>query len=85
MARRTRYDIYLDVLDTIRRRGGRGITHISYGANLPVDRARTAVEFLVERGLVREETYGGTKGYRLTARGGNFQQALKTVQKYITE
>jgi predicted transcriptional regulator len=85
MARRTRYDIYLDVLDTIRRRGVSGITRISYGANLPVDRARTAVEFLIERGLVREEEYGGTKGYLLTARGGEFQQALKTVKKYLNE
>ena len=85
MARRTRYDIYLDVLETVRRRGGSGITRISYGANLPVDRARTAIEFLVEQGLVREETYGGMKGYRLTARGGEFQQALKTVKKYLNE
>ena len=85
MARRTRYDIYLDVLDTIRRRGVSGITRISYDANLPVDRARTAVEFLIERGLVREEEYGGTKGYLLTARGGEFQQALKNVKKYLNE
>ena len=66
-------------------RGVSGITRISYGANLPVDRARTAVEFLIERGLVREEEYGGTKGYLLTARGGEFQQALKTVKKYLNE
>lgn len=85
MARRTRYDIYLEVLDTIRRRGVSGITRISYGANLPVDRAKTVVEFLIERGLVREEEYGGMKGYLLTARGGAFQQALKTVKTYLNE
>ena len=84
MERRTRYDIYLDLLDTLRRRGVLGITRISYGANLPVDRAKSAVAFLVERDLVREEEYGGTKGYRLTVRGGEFLQALKTVKKYLT-
>lgn len=83
MERRTRYDIYLDLLDTMRRKGVIGITRISYGANLPVDRAKTAVKFLVERDLVREEEYGGIKGYRLTARGGEFLQALKTVKKYL--
>jgi predicted transcriptional regulator len=83
MERRTRYDIYLDLLDTIRRKGIIGITRISYGANIPVDRAKTAIKFLVERDLVREEEYGGINGYRLTVRGGEFLQALKTVKKYL--
>ena len=83
MERRTRYDIYLDILDTTRRRGFSGITRISYGANLPIDRTREAVTFLVEKDLLKEEEYGGVKGYRLTARGGEFLQALKTVKKYL--
>jgi len=83
MERRTRYDIYSDILETILRKGVSGITRISYGANLPVDRAKRAVAFLAERGLVKEEEYGGTRGYRLTARGGEFLQALKTVKKYL--
>ena len=44
MERRTRYDIYYDILETVRRKGATGITRISYGANLPVDRAKEAVE-----------------------------------------
>jgi len=84
MKKRTRHDIYSDVLDTVRRRGICGITRISYGASLPVDRAKSAVKFLVERGLVKEEEYQGTKGYRLTGRGGEFLQALKTVDKYLS-
>jgi len=83
MERRTRYDIYSDVLETIRRKGVSAITRISYGANLPVDRAKKIVAFLAERGLVKEEDYDGTRGYRLTARGGEFLQALKTVKKYL--
>jgi len=83
MERRTRYDIYSDILDTIRRKGVSAITRISYGANLPVDRAKKAVTFLAERGLVKEEDYGGTRGYRLTSHGGEFLQALKTVKRYL--
>jgi predicted transcriptional regulator len=83
MKRRTRYDIYMDTLDTIRRKGVSAITRISYGANLPVDRAKEVVSFLSERGLVKEEDYGATRGFRMTARGGEFLQALQTVKKYI--
>lgn len=83
MKRRTRYDIYMDILETIRRKGVSAITRISYGANLPVDRAKNVVTFLAERGLVKEERYGGTRGYRITARGGEFLQALQTIKKYL--
>lgn len=82
MKRRTRYDIYMDTLETIRRIGINGITRISYGANLPVDRAKKIVNFLLKRGLVKEENYGELKGFRITARGGEFLQALRTVKMY---
>lgn len=83
MMKRTRYDIYMDTLETIRRRGNQGITRISYGANLPVDRANDVVSFLAERGLVKEDDYDGGRGYRITSRGGEFLQALKTVKTYL--
>lgn len=84
MERRTRYDVYSDILETIKWRGGfSAITRISYGANLPVDRTKTSVAFLVERGLIEGQEYGGTRGYGSTARGGEFLQALKTIKKYV--
>ena len=83
MKRRTRYDIYMDTLQTIRRKGISAITRISYGANLPVDRAKDVIGFLLERDLVKEEDYGGTRGYRITSRGGEFLQALQTVKMYV--
>ena len=83
MSRRTRYEIYMDTMDTIRRRGNLGITRISYGANLPVDRANDIVSFLTEKGLVKEDEYDGGRGYRITSRGGEFLQALKTVKTYL--
>jgi len=85
MERRTKYDIYHDILETLRRRGATGITRISYGANLPVDRAKEAVEFLVERDLLDEDDYGGSTKYTITGRGGEFLNALKTVKKYIVD
>jgi predicted transcriptional regulator len=85
MERRTRYDIYQDILETLRRKGATGITRISYGANLPVDRAKEAVEFLKDHALLEEYDYGDNTKYILTGRGGEFLNALKTVKKYIQE
>lgn len=83
MERRTRYDIYHDILETVRRRGAIGITRISYGANLPVDRAKEAVEFLMEHRLLDKDKFGGNTKFIITGRGGEFLNALKTVKKYI--
>ena len=85
MERRTRYDIYQDILETARRRGATGITRISYGANLPVDRAKEAVEYLLQRKLLEEDEYGGNTMYVITGRGGQFLNALKTVKKYLED
>jgi predicted transcriptional regulator len=85
MERRTRYDIYQDILETVRRRGAMGITRISYAANLPVDRAKEAVEFLIGHGLLNDDEYAGNIKYTLTGRGGEFLNALKTVKKYIQD
>jgi predicted transcriptional regulator len=85
MERRTRYDIYQDILETIRRRGAIGITRISYGANLPVDRAKEAVEFLKERRLIDEEEYGGNMKFIITGKGGQFLNALKIVKKFLED
>jgi predicted transcriptional regulator len=83
LPRRTRYDIYQDILGAIQRRGMLGITRISYAANMPVDRAKDAVEFLMERGLCALEDYAGNEGYVITARGGRFLKALKTVKQFL--
>jgi predicted transcriptional regulator len=85
LERRTRYDIYQDILQTVRRRGATGITRISYGANLPVDRAKEAVQFLLDRRLLDQDEYGGNQKFVLTGKGGEFLNALKIVKKYLQE
>ncbi|MEM2127174.1 MAG: winged helix-turn-helix domain-containing protein [Candidatus Bathyarchaeia archaeon] len=83
MKKRNRYEIYLDILDAVRRKGSTTITRISYSAQLPVDRSKKMVDFLVSKGLLKEEDMGDRKVYRLTERGGAFLEALKTVRKFI--
>ncbi len=83
LRKRTRYEIYLDVLETVRRKGACPITRLSYGAGLPVDRTKKIVEFLLARGLLKEVNIGERELYRITERGGEFLQALRTVRKFI--
>lgn len=83
LPRRTRYEIYLDILETVRRKGACPITRLSYGAGLPVDRTRKVVDFLLARGLLREENIGERRVYRINQRGGEFLTALRTVRKFV--
>jgi predicted transcriptional regulator len=85
LERRTRYDIYADILEVVMERGVMGVTRISYGANLPVDRAKEALEFLLQKGMLKEEEYGGSRGYVITAKGGEYVQAHRTVKRFIDE
>ncbi|MEM1544079.1 MAG: winged helix-turn-helix domain-containing protein [Candidatus Bathyarchaeia archaeon] len=48
MKKRTKYEIYFDVLYAVRRRDPTTITRLSYSARLPVDRTKCVVNFLFE-------------------------------------
>jgi predicted transcriptional regulator len=82
--RRTKYEIYAEILEAVLRRGPLPITRIAYGASLPVDRAKRAVQFLVSKGLLKEENIGDMKVYILTKRGGELLEALKVIRKYMS-
>ena len=83
LPRRTRYEIYLDILETVRRKGACPITRLSYGAGLPVDRTKKVVDFLLAQGLLRQENIGERRVYRITQRGGEFLAALRTIRKFV--
>jgi len=57
------------------------ITRASYGANLPVDRAKKALRFLASRGFVREENVGDTVRYRVTKRGLEYLETFRRMKK----
>lgn len=52
---------------------------------MPVDRAKEAVEFLMEQRLIEDDEYGGRIKYTITGKGGEFLNALKTVKRYLEE
>ena len=81
--RRVKYDIYANVIEVITKKGICSLTRISYGANMPVDRAKKVLEFLASRGFVREIMVGDRKKYAATKRGMEFLEAYKRMRKFF--
>ena len=81
--KRTKYDIYADVIEVIAKKDLSSLTRISYGANMPVDRAKKVVNFLVSHGFIREITADDRKQYRTTKWGMEYLETVKRMQKFL--
>jgi predicted transcriptional regulator/KaiC/GvpD/RAD55 family RecA-like ATPase len=81
--RRTKYDIYADVIEVIAKKGLSSLTRVSYGANMPVDRAKKIVNFLISHGFIREITVNDHKQYRATKWGLEYLETIKRMQKFF--
>jgi len=81
--RRTKYDIYADSIEVVAKRGVCSLTRVSYGANMPVDRAKKILKVLVSHGFVREATVGDRKKYRATKRGLEYLETFKRMQRFF--
>jgi predicted transcriptional regulator/KaiC/GvpD/RAD55 family RecA-like ATPase len=79
--RRTKYEIYAELLDIVARRGSCRLTRASYGANLPVDRAKKTMTFLASRGFLKEERVEDSSAYRITKRGLEFIDTFRQMRK----
>lgn len=81
--RRTKYDIYADIVEIIARKGMCSLTRVSYGANMPVDRAKKELEFLVSHGFINELMVGDSKKYRTTKWGLEYLETFKRMRKFF--
>ena len=81
--RRTKYDIYADIIEVIVMKGSCSLTRISYGANLPVDRAKKILKFLVSHGFAREVTAGDSRKFRATKWGLEYLKTFKQMQRFF--
>jgi predicted transcriptional regulator len=81
--KRTKYDIYADIIEMIAKKDLCSLTRISYGANMPVDRAKKAVNFLVLHGFIKEITVDGRKKYRATKWGLEYLETFKRIRKFF--
>lgn len=81
--RRAKYDIYADIIETVARKELCSLTKMSYGANLPVDRAKNLLQFLVSHGFIKGSIIGDRKKYRATKRGLEFVDTFKKMKKFF--
>ena len=77
--RRSKLEMYVDILKVLSRRGPLKLTHIMYKANLNCSVLKEYLDFLIKQGLVDERIVGkGRVVFAVTQRG-------ITVLKYFRE
>jgi len=77
--RRSKLEMYIDILKVLSRHGPLKLTHIMYKANVNCSVLKQYLEFLIKQNLVEERTVGKKRiVYAITDRG-------RTVLKYFRE
>jgi predicted transcriptional regulator len=77
--RRSKLEMYVDILKVLAHRGPLKLTHVMYKANVNCSVLKEYLEFLIKQGLVEERTAGKRRVvYAITQRG-------ITVLKYFRE
>ena len=77
--RRSKLEMYIDILKVLAHKGPLKLTHIMYKANVNCSVLKQYLEFLIQQNLVEEKTIGKKRiVYAITQRG-------ITVLKYFRE
>ena len=77
--RRSKLEMYLDILSVLAKRGPLKLTHIMYKANVNCSVLTEYLDFLIQKELIEERNVGkNRKVYAITQRG-------VTVLKYFGE
>jgi predicted transcriptional regulator len=83
--KRNRIEILRDILEVLKRQNNIRLIRISYGANLPFDRAKKLIETLTVTGLVGINKNGETITYYITSRGLEFLEVQKKMFGFLEE
>ncbi|MCF2142596.1 MAG: winged helix-turn-helix domain-containing protein [Candidatus Heimdallarchaeota archaeon] len=81
--RRSKYEIYNEILSIIYYQSDLPLTRIARAANLPVDRAKPLLRFLQKRNLIYEEEDEGLTVYRIAPNGVEFLELFKRLAKLV--
>jgi len=80
--RRSKLQIYADILRLIRRKGNRAKpTHILYGANLSHKRLKVNLELLLDTVFIERISLKGRTYYKLTKKGEQFLTEFKKIEE----
>ncbi|MFO7836956.1 MAG: winged helix-turn-helix domain-containing protein [Candidatus Thorarchaeota archaeon] len=81
--RRTRYDIYAELIRVIYIYGHCPLTRAARSTNMPVDRAKDSINMLCNRGLLEREDDEGQILYTVTVRGHQYLELYKRMAKLV--
>ena len=81
--KRTRYDIYAELIRVIYIYGYCPLTRAARSTNMPVDRAKATIGELLERGLLEEEEEDGSRFYKVTVRGHQYLELYKRIAAMV--
>jgi predicted transcriptional regulator len=79
LQKRTRYDIYAELLRVIYIWGFCPLTRAARSTNMPVDRAKESIGELCNRGLLEEDDDEGMRVYKVTVRGHQYLELYKRM------
>jgi predicted transcriptional regulator len=79
LQKRTRYDIYAELLRVIYIWGFCPLTRAARSTNMPVDRAKESITQLVNRGLLEEDDDDGMRVFKVTVRGHQYLELYKRM------
>jgi predicted transcriptional regulator len=85
---RSRYDIYADILSVLQFYGEAGISQIARRANLPIDRAKPLVQFMLSRGLIIKQENPKKRPsttFHGTIRGYQYLEIYKQLSHMVVE
>jgi predicted transcriptional regulator len=77
--RRSKLEMYVDILKVLAHRGPLKLTHIMYKANVNCSVLKEYLDFLIKQGLVEERTVGKSR----VVLGGT-QRGI-TIKKYLNK
>jgi predicted transcriptional regulator len=83
LQKRTRYDIYAELLRVIYIWGLCPLTRAARSTNMPVDRAKESIGELVERGLLEEDDDDGLRVFKVTVRGHQYLELYKRMASLV--
>jgi predicted transcriptional regulator len=83
--RRSKLEMYVDILNVLAQRGPLKVTHINYEANISCNVLKEYLNFLIKQGLI-EERETGKNGvvYANTARGASVLKFFRETNKVLT-
>jgi predicted transcriptional regulator len=80
--RRTKMQIYIDILKNLQKSNGRMIkTHIVYKANLTHKRLKEYLNFLILKEFIEERNNGGETFFVITEKGIKFLKDIDKLKK----